>query len=218
MGAWEKWRLGWLDQVDQIGATELTEYTLPAVQTSGRILELPLGDAERLLIEYRDRIGFDGELPAAGVLVHRVNDTIPWRPCAECLPIYQVMLLEADGDSALVETHPQGGDRGAPGDAYGALGTGSLTSLTEPSTRLNAGLGNESGVNIYEVRLGSDGARLLISTDPISLTRLLGPLLQDSANPLSEAEQDFLDQLNNGNGRYDVGDLRAYIQHYGTGQ
>ncbi len=218
MGAWEKWRLGWLDQVDQIGATELTEYTLPAVQTSGRILELPLGDAERLLIEYRDRIGFDIELPSAGVLAHRVNDTIAWRPCAECLPIYQVMLLEADGDSALVETHPQGGDRGAPGDAYGALGTGRLTSLTEPSTHLNAGLGDESGVNIYEVRLEAGDARLLISTGPISLPRLLGPLLNDGANPLSEAEQDFLDQLNNGNGRYDVGDLRAYIQRYGTGQ
>ena len=218
MGAWEKKRLGWLERIDQLGATELTEYALPAVQTSGRILELPLGNAERLLIEYRDQIGFDSDLPAAGVLVHRVNDTIPWQPCAYCLPIYQVMLLEADGDSALVKTHPQGGDRGAPGDAYGALGTGGLTSLTQPSTRLNAGLGDESGVNIYEVQLGSGGARLLISTGPISLPRLLGPLLHDSANPLSEAEQGFLDQLNNENGRYDVGDLRAYVLRYGTGQ
>ncbi|MGD8699241.1 MAG: M6 family metalloprotease domain-containing protein [Gemmatimonadales bacterium] len=216
MGAWEKKRLGWLDQIDQLGATELTEYTLPAVQTSGRILELPLGHAERLLIEYRDRIGFDADLPAAGVLVHRVNDTIPWRPCADCPPIYQVMLLEADGDSALVETHPQGGDRGAPGDAYGALGVGALTSLTQPSSRRNAGLGDESGVNIYEVELGTGGARLLISTGPISLPRLLGPLLQDSGNPLTEAEQGFLDQLNNGNGRYDVGDVRAYLHRSGT--
>lgn len=218
MGAWEKERLGWLDRIDEVGATELTEYALPAVQTSGRILEVPLGDAERLLIEYRDRIGFDSELPAAGVLVHRVNDTIPWQPCAACLPIYQVMLLEADGDSALVETHPEGGDRGAPGDAYGALGTGRLTSLTEPSTRLNAGLGDESGVNIYEIRLEAGEARVLVSTARISLSRLLGPLLHDSANPLSDAEQAFLDELNNQNGRYDVGDLRAYLQRHGSGQ
>ena len=218
MGAWEKKRLGWLDQIEQVGASELAEYTLPAVQTSGRILEVPLGDAERLLVEYRDRVGFDADLPAAGVLIHRINDTIPWRPCYECPPVYRVMLLEADGDSALVETHPQGGNRGVPGDAYGALGTGALTSLTEPSTRLNSGLGGESGVNIYEVQLGAGGARLLISTSPISLPRLLGPLLHDSANPLSEAEQGFLDQLNNQNGRYDVGDLRAYIQRDDTGQ
>jgi hypothetical protein len=126
------------------------------------------------------------------------------------------MLLEADGDSALVETHPQGGDRGAPGDAYGALGVGALTSLTQPSSRRNAGLGDESGVNIYEVELGAGGARLLISTGPISLPRLLGPLLQDSGNSLTEAEQGFLDQLNNGNGRYDVGDVRAYLHRSGT--
>lgn len=218
LGAWEKKRLGWLDRIDEVGTTELTEYTLPAVQASGRILEVPLGDAERLLIEYRDRLGFDANLPAAGVLIHRVNDTIPFRPCAGCLPVYRVMLLEADGDSALVETHPQGGDRGVPGDAFGALGSGSLTSLTEPSTRLNAGLGDDSGVNIYEVNLGSGVARLMISTAPFSLSRLLAPLLFDSANPLSEAEQDFLDELNNRNGRYDVGDLRAYLQRHGAGQ
>lgn len=218
MGAWEKRQLGWLDRIDEVGATELTEYALPAVQTSGRILEVPLGNTERLLIEYRDRTGFDANLPAAGVLVHRVNDTIPWRPCTDCLPLYRVMLLEADGDSALVETHAQGGDRGVAGDAFGVSGTGSLTSLTEPSTRLNAGVGDESGVNIYEIRLEAGEARVLISTARISLSRLLGPLLHDGANPLSEAEQTFLDQLNNQNGRYDVGDLRAYLQRYGGGQ
>ena len=191
---------------------------LPNQYEVDRILEVPLGAAERLLIEYRARTGFDADLPAAGVLIHRINDTIPWRPCADCLPLYRVMLLEADGDSALVETHPQGGDRGVAGDAFGALGTGSLTSLTEPSTRLDAGLGDESGVNIYEIRLEAGEARVLISTDRISLSRLLGPLLHDSANPLSEAEQAFLDELNNENGRYDVGDLRAYLQRYASGQ
>jgi M6 family metalloprotease-like protein len=216
MGAWDKKRLGWLDQIDQLGEVELAEVTLPPVQTSGRILEVPIGEAERLLIEHRDRIGFDVNLPAAGVLVHRVNDTLPWRPCVECLPVYRVQLLEADGDSTLVKTHPQGGNRGEPGDAYGALGADGLTSLTEPSTRLNAGLGDESGVNIYEVLLTGGSARLLVSTGTISLARLLGPLLLDSTNLLTGQEQGFLDQSNNRNGRYDVGDLRAYLQRYGS--
>jgi hypothetical protein len=144
-GAWDKKRLGWLDEIEQLGAVEIGELTLEPVRTSGKILEVPLGDSERLLIEYRERAGFDRDIPAEGVLVYRVNDTIPWRPCAECLPVYQVQLLEADGDSALVETHPQGGDRGVPGDAYGALRTGTLTDLTLPSSRQNAGLGDPSG-------------------------------------------------------------------------
>jgi M6 family metalloprotease-like protein len=216
LGAWEKKRLGWLNQIEQLGEVELAEITLPPVQTSGRILEVPIGEAERLLIEYRDRIGFDANLPAAGVLVQRVNDTLPFRPCAECLPVYRVQLLEADGDSSLVKTHPQGGNRGEPGDSYGALSADALTYLTEPSTRLNAGLGEESGVNIYEVLLAGGSAQLLVSTGTISLARLLGPLLLDGTDPLTGQEQDFLDQANNRNGRYDVGDLRAYLQRYGS--
>ena len=81
-----------------------------------------------------------------------------------------------------------------------------LCPICAAATRLNAGLGEESGVNIYEVRLDAGEARVLVSTAPISLSRLLGPLLHDSGNPLSEAEQDFLDRRNNQNERYDVGD------------
>ena len=212
MGAWEKKRLGWLNEIQQIPEVEFQTVTLSPVQTTGRILELPLGDDERLLVEYRARVGFDEFLPAEGVLVYRINDTIPFRPCSECPPHYSVMLLEADGDSSLVETKAQGGSRGEPGDAYGALEPGALTSLTEPSTRRDLGLGDESGVNIYEITVAQGTAQLLLSTAQISLARLLSPLLLDDSNPLSRVEEEFLDELNNRNGRYDVGDLRAYLQ------
>ncbi|HSG81451.1 MAG TPA: M6 family metalloprotease domain-containing protein, partial [Gemmatimonadota bacterium] len=157
--AWGKKRLGWLDDIEVVPAAEFETYLLPPVRSSGRILEVPLSDVERLLIEYRERAGFDYYLPAAGVLVYRVNDTLPSRPCAECPPVYRVQLLEADGDSALVETAPQGGNRGVAGDAYGASGPGALTNLTEPSTRHDAGLGPESDVNIYSITLEGSGAR-----------------------------------------------------------
>ncbi len=218
MGAWEKQRLGWLQRVDRVTEAELQVLTLEPVQTSGRVLEVPLGDRERLLVEFRDRVGFDRDLPAAGVLVYRINDTIPFQPCGECLPLYRVMLLEADGDSSLVQTAPQGGSRGEPGDAYGALGAGSLTSVTEPSTRQHGGLGNESGVNIYRVILAQGTAQLVLSTAPISLARLLGPLLLDDVNSVTVWEEEFLDQANNGNGVYDVGDLRAYVQRQALGE
>ncbi len=216
-GAWEKKRLGWLDEIRYPPEAEFQTVTLPPVQTTGEILELPLGANERLLVEYRAHIGFDEYLPAEGVLVYRINDTIPFRPCSECPPHYRVMLLEADNDSTLVETKAQGGSRGEPGDAYGALGPGALTSLTEPSTGHDLGLGADSGVNIYEITVGQGTAQLLLSTAAISLTRLLGPLLLDESNLLDRVEEEFLDDLNNRNGRYDVGDLRAYLQRGGSG-
>ncbi len=212
MGAWEKKQLGWLNRIVGVPTAELTIVDLQPVQSSGEILELPLTENERLLLEFRDRIGFDRDLPAAGVLAYRINDTIPFRPCAGCLPLYRVMLLEADGDSSLVKTAPQGGSRGEPGDAYGALGPGVLTSLSEPSTRRNGGLGAESGLNIYEIKVGPGAAQVVLSTSTISLPRLLSPLLLDGTNPLLVAEEKYLDEMNNRNGRYDVGDLRAYLQ------
>jgi len=212
MGAWEKKRLGWLNEIRHVPEAEFQSVTLPPVQTTGTIVELSFGDDERLLVEYRARVGFDEFLPAEGVLVYRINDTIPFRPCSECPPHYSVMLLEADGDSSLVETKAQGGSRGEPGDAYGALGSGALTSLTEPSTRRDLGLGEESGVNIYEITVAQGTAQLLLSTAPMSLPRLLAPLLLDDSNLLDEVEEEFLDELNNRNGRYDVGDLRAHLQ------
>jgi M6 family metalloprotease-like protein len=212
MGAWEKKQLGWLDDILLVPDNELTWVTLMPVQTSRRILEIPLGESERLLIEYRERSGFDLDLPAAGVLIYRINDTIPFRPCSECPPLYRVGLLEADGDSALVKTHPQGGNRGEAGDAYGALGPGALTILTNPSTHLDAGLGGESSVNIYQISLADGTAQLVFSTTAISLARLLAPLLLDDGHQLTDLERQFLDEQNNRNGRYDVGDLRAYLQ------
>jgi len=212
MGAWEKRRLGWLDEIQQVPQAEFQRITIPPVQTTGRILELPYGDDERLLVEYRAHVGFDEYLPAEGVLVYRINDTIPFRPCSECPPHYRVMLLEADNDSTLVETRAQGGSRGEPGDAYGALGPGALTGVTEPSTRRDLGLGEETGINIYQITVAQGTAQLLLSTAPISLTRLLGPLLLDESNLLHRVEENYLDELNNRNGRYDVGDLRAHLQ------
>jgi len=214
-GAWEKQRLGWLDEVQQVSGVGLEQISLPPVQTSGKILEVPMGPDERLLIENRSRIGFDQDLPAAGVLIYRVNETLPFRPDRTAPRAYRVQLLEADGDSALVETRAEGGNRGVAGDAWGAAGSGTLTNLTDPSTRSDAGLGAESDVNIFRITYVGGEATLLISTAPLDIQRLLGPLLGERSDDLTEEEKAFLDGRNNADGRYDVGDLRAYLQRDG---
>jgi M6 family metalloprotease-like protein len=211
LGAWEKQRLGWAD-VETVSGVGLEEKTLPPVRTTGKVLEIPLSDKERLLVEYREQAGFDLYLPAEGVLVYRINDTLQYRPPANGPKVYRVQLLEADDDSSLVRTPLQGGNLGEAGDAFAVSGPGALTNATGPSTRRDAGLGRESDVNLYEIALVDGLARLTLSTVPIALARLLGPLLLDDSDPLMEVEAQYLDEHNNRNGRYDVGDLRAYLQ------
>ncbi len=211
LGAWEKQRLGWLDEIQQITGVEVQELELPAVQTDRRILEVPVGEDERLLIEFRKRLSFDLNLPSEGVLIYRINDTIPFRPCTHCPPLYRVMLMEADGNNTLTRTPEDGGNRGEPGDAYGVTGPGAFTNVTDPSTRLNAGLGEPSHVNVLRVTVEEGRAHLVISTTPFSLERLLGPLLLDGGDAVTASERQYLDESNNRNGRYDVGDLRAYL-------
>jgi hypothetical protein len=174
-------------------------------------VEVPLGGPERLLIEYRRRIGFDQGLPAEGVLIYRINDSIPFRPCADCAPLYRVSLVEADGNAALLKTQLEGGNRGEAGDAFGALGPGQLTNVSAPSSRRDNGTGQESDVNLWEITVNEFGARIVLSTTAIVTDRLLAPFFTDP-DQLSEAERSFLDQRNNHNGRYDVGDLRAYLR------
>jgi hypothetical protein len=53
----------------------------------------------------------------------------------------------------------------------------------------------------------------LVVTEPVvTLARLLQPFLAGDALPLSALEAEFLDTFGNANGKYDVGDLRAYIR------
>jgi len=206
MGPWEKERLGWLSEVQVVAGALGQEFTIEPVLASGKVLKVPLGPEEYYLIEYRRQEGFDRYLPASGVLIYHIDPTRSHRPCPTC----RVQLEEADGNSALLRTFPQGGNRGEPGDAFGAAGPGRLTPNTTPSTMLNTG--DPSPVTIYDISVDGTVARLLISTVEIALGRLLNLFLVNQVAPLELVEEEYLDSLGNHNGRYDVGDLRAYLQ------
>jgi M6 family metalloprotease-like protein len=205
-GAWEKERLGWLTLVEVVQDALGRDITLDPVITSGRVLKVPLSADEYYLVEYRLQQGFDLDLPASGVLVYHIDETKSTRPC----PICRVQLEEADGNQALLRNFTQGGNRGEPGDAFGASGPGRFTPSTNPATHRNAG--DASQTTFYDISLDGAVAHLKISTVGIALARLLVPFLQGVAVPLAAVEEDYLDSVGNQNGRYDVGDLRAYIQ------
>jgi M6 family metalloprotease-like protein len=206
MGAYEKLSLGWAQPVDTEAGWR-REYLLPPVQASGRVLRVPLEGDEYLLLEYRPRTGFDASLPGEGVLVYHVDESLPLRPCATCNRLYRVGLVEADGDGALIRTAQEGGNRGVAGDQFG--GSRTLDDGTTPSIRLNSGA--PSNVRL-EMTVAGGQARILVSTLMIVATdALLGPLLQSGPAPTAE-QAASLDGFGNRNGRYDVGDLRAYAR------
>lgn len=211
MGPWERIRLGWTEVVTPSQGID-QRIDLPSVRSSGRTLRIPLSPTEYLLVEYRTREGFDAALPAAGVLVYHVDESLPLRPCSTCERKYRVSLLEADGNGALVKDATEGGNRGEPGDAFGAAGPGRLTGGTLPSTRLTSGA--PSPVSIYRIELAGEVARLHLSTRTIEQARLVAPLGRPGTGTLTAEEEAYLDAIGNGNGRYDVGDLRAYLQHH----
>jgi M6 family metalloprotease-like protein len=217
LGPWEKELLGWLSEVVVAEpALDLT-YTLEPVQTSGRVLKVlldpnaPDGQGEYLLLEYRARRGFDADLPAGGVMVYRVDPKVSGnRPCDTCPQLYRVSVLEADGNDGLRRTMEEGGNRGEAGDAWGLGAEGRLTNSTDPSTRLHSGA--QSPVTLYSIVVEDGSARINLSARAVPAGSLLQSFLGSDATPLTAVEEDYLDSHGNRNGRYDVGDLRAYLR------
>lgn len=210
MSAWAKRELGWISEELTVGSTRLTEVTLDPVITSGKILRLPLSATEYMLLEYRRLEGFDEGLPAEGVIIYHIDPDLPFRPCQTCPRLYRVALEEADGNDALIHTPLEGGNRGEAGDAWGTQGRVRFSNFSKPNTRLNSG--GFSSLTLYSIALEDSVARLTLSTVALGLARALEPFLLNGAEPLIPTEIEFLDSIGNGNGRYDVGDLRAYLK------
>lgn len=213
IGAWERVQLGWVDEVTDAGPALNAEFRLEPVLAAGQVLRVPLrGELEFLLLEHRTQDGFDAGLPSSGVLVYHIEPNRPRWPCRTCEKIYEAGLVEADGNGALVRLAADGGNRGEAGDAFGWAGPRRLTNGTTPSVRLNTGA--NSGVTFHEIAVEDGVARIRVSTTAITTTRLLRRFLYPSDTPLTAEEEAFLDAVGNGNGRYDVGDLRAYLRDF----
>jgi immune inhibitor A len=206
MGAYEKARLGWIDEIDA-GTTTSAQFTLPPVQASGKSLRVPLrGADEYLLLEYRPNTGYDSGLPAGGVLLYHVEPSRPLRPCATCPRLYHIGLVEADANAGLVRTAQEGGNRGEAGDVF--TGTHFLSDNTTPSLRLNSGAASNVALNIV---VAGGQARVHVLRRPVIPTaRMLGPYLGGTA--LTADEQASVDAFGNSNGRFDLGDVRRYLR------
>lgn len=209
MAPYAKLMLGWVNEtIVDPGLNELV--TLGPVHTSRSVLRIPMTGTEYFLVENRQAMGFDRNLPASGVLVYHVDSERPRRPCSECEKIYMVSLEEADGNDALKKMAAEGGNRGEAGDVFGVAGKNEFTGATTPSTALNSG--EPSGVTFYSITFDQNNvATIRLSTTVIAEDRLLEQFLDNAATPLDSAEKQHLDDVGNQNGGYDLGDFRRYI-------
>lgn len=121
LGAWIRDSIGWLEPVVAPPDLDAT-YELLAPAFGGTALKIPIRPDEYLLLEYRERTTGDEILPADGVLIYHVAESLPVNPTALDVP-NRVRLIEADDDSALDRMELDGGNRGTPGDAFGVTRT-----------------------------------------------------------------------------------------------
>lgn len=159
-----KGTLGWLEYLDP-GEVWNQEFFIDPAQIDGDVIRIPLdGSAtEFLFAEFRDQIGFDHGLPAAGVLLYKQDSQAGLRPDPSSGDPYYLTLLEQDGNRGLLRITPEGGNRGEAGDAWGVDGVvGRLNAETKPALRLRDG--SWSPVVVHEVSVEGDVARLVIST------------------------------------------------------
>ena len=299
--------LGWLKYVT-VGEVWDQDVFLDPVQKSGEALRIPLDEVGReyLLVEYRQKTGFDRDLPAEGILVYHQDFKGLFRPAPGSSDHYFLSLVEQDANSGLVRNSYEGGNRGEAGDAFGVGGAvGRLHGATTPSLLRHDGKFSTVAIHAMEVKDGrarlrlstgrvprvvappapltvtqvtpfqrrlrvaggampyiasgdlppgvtvaAEGDELVVaglvtSPGPFSLAlrvtdsrgtpseslfvtlaaqewlvgedRLLQPFLRSSAQPLTSVESAYLDQAGNGNGRYDVGDLRAWLRNRPSG-
>lgn len=302
-----KGTLGWIDYLE-IGEVWNEEVVLEPAQFDGDVLRIPLdeGGTEFLFAEFRAQIGFDYQLPAAGVLLYKQDDMASRRPDPETADPYYLTMLEQDANSSLLRISPEGGSRGEAGDAWGVDGViGKLDAETNPALRLRTSAWPP--VMIHEVTVDGDVARLVVSTGrtprlvepdataevtrirsfavPVRIAGGYGPFtgvgtlpdgfslqnvgdelflvgslreegvneyqisvrdrqgsqsepvtvrvnangewtieapdliegfLAPEADPLTDGERDYLDEIGNGNGRFDVGDLRTWLRTNGS--
>jgi M6 family metalloprotease-like protein len=121
LGAWTRSVLGWATPIVADMNTTAT-YELNPMGRGGTVLRVPIKPDEYLLVEYREGAPGDSKLPANGVLIFHVAESLTQFPPTLQSP-YRVSLIEADDDSSLFRTELEGGNRGTPSDAFGITRT-----------------------------------------------------------------------------------------------
>jgi len=213
MSAWTRRQLGWVNVVEVTRDTVLVLPPAETTQTTWRI-RIP-GTSEYLLLENRQRIGADRGLPGTGLLVWRVDEdalrsTLPRYIANDNEARAGVTLLQGDGRTDLLR-RANTGDAGDP--LPGSANIATLGDATRPSTR--PWIGGPSGVQLRDIS-EQDGiitVRVVFGGEPPK-TRVMAELLRRSGT-LTAEQRGELDAQGNRDGRFDSGDVVAYLRRNG---
>lgn len=116
-----------IESFDPFLRQNITLYPMSSVQNKTRVVSINTAPGESVLITYRSDNGFDSALPGAGLIVEyldRNNGNIDDNTVNRDPKNPWVMIIEADGDQALLRNRDSGssGDAFQTGDAFGSEG------------------------------------------------------------------------------------------------
>jgi M6 family metalloprotease-like protein len=174
MGAWSKAILGWVDVVTLAPDTDHGTLTLPPVETAGTVYRVDANDGsgEYFLLENRQRIGYDQQLYAEGLLVWQIDpDWVSARWGLNRVNANEhmgVWLRQADG---LDDLGTPGRGRGDAGDPFpGQSGNPAFHAVTNPAA-ISYG-GGVTGLTVFDIKPvpGVDDVELRLLTRFTTMT------------------------------------------------
>jgi immune inhibitor A len=160
---WVKETLGWV-RSDTIGPVSDTTITLRPAADGGRTARFLIKPGEYFEVEYRQRTGYDRNVPASGVLIYHVDmarGTTP--PTCQVWCTQPPLLVEADDNNGLLRTMDEGGNRGEAGDAFGLFGHDRFDATTAPPARADDGSPVTLRVSNIVIDEGARIARMRVS-------------------------------------------------------
>lgn len=171
MGAWSKSVLGWVDVVTIDPGNDLGVVSLPPVESSDTVFRVDAqdGSGDFFLIENRQRIGYDLQLPEEGLLIWRIDQALvdaTW-PSNRVNAGQQmgVWLVQADGEDDL----GSGRGRGDPDDPFpGRMGVTAFHAVSDPPSLSSEG--GLSGLTMADIAEVGDDVTFRLTTRMTELT------------------------------------------------
>jgi M6 family metalloprotease-like protein len=169
MSAWAKEFLGWVNPATV--SADLNPASLESVEDQARVLKVPISATQWYLVENRQQKLFDTKLPAGGLLVWKINQTVVNSGLANNTVNGDenskgVDLEEADGLAHL----DAGANRGDAGDAFpGSSGKREFHNATNPAsagTNALCAISDSAGVMTAVVRVGSGTCAGVVTPTP----------------------------------------------------
>ncbi|MGK5170746.1 M6 family metalloprotease domain-containing protein [Geodermatophilus sp. CPCC 205761] len=156
--AWCKLKQGWVEEVNVEDAGTITFDDVKTSRTVHRMWRDGTRGKEYFLVENRQRTGYDGLIPAGGLLVWHIDDAQTTNTDEFH---YMVGLVQADGKRDLERNR----NRGDAGDVY--PGTSANTALTPTSTpSSDSYAGQDTAVSITGISTSGPSMTATVSVSP----------------------------------------------------